>query len=183
MEQFKGETVIDVEAEHLGCIDSVDSESIDESWYSAAQVQRILDLNKAGLQKAIAKLTSLYAIDIKILRRGGARATEYSQIALNAIELMRAGKFAKLRNLVEVTPAAPTIGTSTAIVFLDRHQQIAQTAASVADGNLTQIAAFKSGLLDNYRELGRALGKQAAAEVRMGFTEEVKTALENLQES
>ena len=182
MEQFKGDTVIDVEAEHLGSIDSTDSESIDDLWHSAAQVQRILDLNKAGLQKAIAKLTSLYEIDLKILRRGGARATEYSQIALNAIELMKAGKFAKLRNLVEVTPA-PTIGTSTAIVFLDRHQEIAQTAASVADSNLTQIAAFKSGLLSNYRELGRALGKQAAAEVRLGFTEEVKTALENLQES
>lgn len=183
MGQFKDDTVIEVEVEHLGFIDPADSESIDESWYSAAQVQRILDLNKAGLQKAIAKLTSLYEIDIKILRRGGARATEYSQIALDAIELMRAGKFAKLRNLVEVAPIAPTIETSTAIVFLDRHRQITQTAASVADSNLTQIAAFKSGLLNNYRELGRALGKQAAAEVRMGFTEEVKIALENLQES
>ena len=183
MEQSKDETVIDVEAEHLGFIDSADSESIDGQWYSAAQVQRILDLNKSGLQTAIAKLTSIYAIDIKILRRGGARATEYSQIALNAIELMRAGKFAKLRNLVEVTPAASTIGTSTAIVFLDQHNQIATTAATVADKNLTQIASFKSGLLNNYRELGRALGKQAAAEVRLGFTEEVKAALENLQES
>ena len=182
MEQFKDDTVIDVEAEQVDPIDSADSESIDESWHPAAQVQRILDLNKAGLQKAIAKLTSIYAIDIKILRRGGARATEYSQIALDAIELMKAGKFAKLRNLVEVTPA-PTIETSTAIVFLDRHRQIAETAASVADSNLTQIAAFKSGLLNNYRELGRALGKQAAAEVRLGFTKEVKTALENLQES
>ena len=183
MEQSKDETVIDVEAEQVDPIDSADSESIDESWYSTAQMQRILDLNKAGLQKAIAKLTSLYEIDIKILRRGGARATEYSQIALDAIELMKAGKFAKLRNLVEVAPIAPAIETSTAIVFLDRHQQIARTAASVADSNLAQIASFKSGLLNNYRELGRALGKQAAAEVRLGFTEEVKTALENLQES
>lgn len=183
MEQFKDETVIDVEAEQVDPIDSADSESIDESWYSTAQIQRILNLNKAGLQKAIAKLTSIYAIDIKILRRGGARATEYSQIALDAIELMKAGKFAKLRNLVEVTPITPAIETSTAIVFLDRHREIAQTSTSVADSNLTQIAAFKSGLLNNYRELGRALGKQAAAEVRLGFTEEVKTALENLQES
>ena len=183
MEQFKDDTVIEVEAEQVDLIDSADSESIDERWYSATQVQRILDLNKSELQKAIAKLTSLYEIDLKILRRGGARATEYSQIALNAIELMKAGKFAKLRNLVEVMPTAPTIETSTAIVFLDRHREIARTAASVADSNLTQIAASKFGLLNNYRELGRALGKQAAAEVRLGFTEEVKTALENLRES
>jgi hypothetical protein len=66
---------------------------------------------------------------------------------------------------------------------LGQHNQIATTAASVADSNLTQIASFKSGLLNNYRELGRALGKQAAAEVRLGFTEEVKAALSDLQES
>jgi hypothetical protein len=37
--------------------------------------------------------------------------------------------------------------------------------------------------LKNYRELGRAVGKQAAAELRLGFTEEVKAALADLQES
>ena len=173
--------MIDVEAEE---IDTPARESIAiERWYSAAQVQSILDLNKSGLQKAIAKLTSIYEIDIKNLRRGGARATEYSQIALDAIELLNAGKFVELRSLVEAVPIAPSPTTSTAIVFVDQHNQIAQTAASVADNNLSQIASFKSGLLNNYRELGRALGKQAAAEVRMGFTEEVKAALENLQES
>ena len=179
--ELESETVIDVEVTE---IDSTEPESIAiERWYSAAQVQRILNLNKSGLQKAIAKLTSIYEIDIKNLRRGGARATEYSQIALDAIELLNAQKFTELRILVEKTPAASSVTASTAIVFLDQHNQIATTAASVADSNLSQIASFKSGLLNNYRELGRALGKQAAAEVRMGFTEEVAAGLKNLQES
>lgn len=179
--ELESETVIDVEVTE---IDSTEPESIViERWYSAAQVQRILNLNKLGLQKAIAKLTSIYEIDIKNLRRGGARATEYSQIALDVIELLNAQKFTELRNLVEKTPAASSVTASTAIVFLDQHNQIATTAASVADSNLSQIASFKSGLLNNYRELGRALGKQAAAEVRMGFTEEVAAGLKNLQES
>jgi hypothetical protein len=179
--ELENQAVIDVAVTE---IDTPEPESIViERWYSAAQVQRILNLNKSGLQKAIAKLTSIYEIDIKNLRRGGARATEYSQIALDAIELLNAQKFTELRNLVEKTSAEPSTTASTAIVYLGQHNQIATTAASVADSNLTQIASFKSGLLNNYRELGRALGKQAAAEVRLGFTEEVKAALSDLQES
>ena len=177
--ELKNQAVIDVEVTE---IDSSLRESI-ERWYSAAQVQRILNLNKSGLQKAIAKLQDIYGIELKTLRRGEARATEYSQIALDAIELLNAQKFTELRNLVETTPATSSVSASTAIVFVEQHHQIANTVASVADSNLTQIASFKSGLLNNYRELGRALGKQAAAEVRMGFTEEVKAGLANLQES
>jgi hypothetical protein len=99
---LENQIVIDVEVEQ---IDTQSRESI-ERWYSTAQVQRILGLNKSALQKAIAKLQGIYGIDIKTLRRGGARATEYSQIALDAIELLNAQKFTELRHLVEKTPAA-----------------------------------------------------------------------------
>jgi 3-deoxy-D-arabino-heptulosonate 7-phosphate (DAHP) synthase class II len=88
------ETVIDVEAEQ---IDSSSPESIDQ-WYSAAQVQGALNLNKAALQKAIAKLTNIYSIDLKFLRRGSARATEYSQLAMDVIELLNAGSLASSEN-------------------------------------------------------------------------------------
>jgi hypothetical protein len=171
--------VIDVEVEP---IDNPEPED-EETWYSAVQIQGLLRVSKAGLQQSISKLVSLYGLDIQTLRRGAARATQYSETALKACKLLNAGKFTELRNLVEKTPAASSVTASTAIVFLDQHNQIATTAASVADSNLSQIASFKSGLLNNYRELGRALGKQAAAEVRMGFTEEVAAGLKNLQES
>ncbi|MCC3405197.1 MAG: hypothetical protein JGK17_06295 [Microcoleus sp. PH2017_10_PVI_O_A] len=176
---IEDETVIDIDAEQ---IDSAEHESIDERWYSAAQVQRILGLNKAALQKAITKLTSIYSLNIHTLRRGGARATEYSHVALEAIKLLNTGKFGELRKLVG-KPAPSDSGSASAIVFVGEHHQVAASAASVADNNLAQISSFKSGLLNNYRELGRALGKQAAAEVRLGFTEEVKAALSDLQES
>lgn len=177
--QLENEIVIDVESKQ---IDSTECESI-EQWYSAAQVQRILGLNKSALQKAIARLTSIYSLNIHTLRRGGARATEYSQIALDAIKLLDAQKFSELRNLVEKTPATSPSATSAAIVFVDRHNQIATSATTAADANLSQIASLKSGLLNNYRQLGRALGKQAAAEVQLGFTEEVAAGIKKLQES
>ena len=175
----ENQDVIDVESEQIDC---AEPESI-ERWYSASQVQRLLDLNKAALQKAIAKLTSIYAIDIKILRRGGARATEYSQTALDAIELLNAQRFAELRKLVDKAPAVPSDLPSAAIVFVDQHNQIATTAATAADDNLVQISSLKSDLLNSYRRLGQALGKQAAAEVQLGFTEEVAAGIKKLQES
>jgi len=171
--------VIDVEVEP---IDNPEPEE-DETWYSAVQIQGLLRVSKAGLQQSISKLVSIYGLDIKTLRRGAARATQYSETALKAIKLLNAQKFTELRNLVETTPTEPSTTASTAIVYLGQHNQIATTAASVADSNLTQIASFKSGLLNNYRELGRALGKQAAAEVQLGFTEEVAAGLKKLQES
>ena len=177
--ELENQAVIDVQAEE---IDSSLPESI-EHWYSATQVQQILQLNKSGLQKAIAKLQDIYGIDLKILRRGEARATQYSELALKACKLLNAGKLSELRKLIEAAPTTSSATTSTAIVFVEQHHQIALNAGNVADSNLTQIASFKSGLLSNYRELGRALGKQAAAEVRLGFTEEVKAGLANLQES
>ncbi|WP_293335899.1 hypothetical protein [Microcoleus sp. CAWBG58] len=170
--------VIDVDAEQIDC---PVCESID--WYSATDVQRILHLNKAGLQNAIAKLRDIYGIELKILRRGSARATEYSRFALDAIPLLHSQKFTELRNLVEQASVAPPVSSPTAIVFVGKHNQIASTAATVADSNLAQIASLKSGLLSNYRELGRSLGRQAAAEVRQGFTDEVRAGLANLQDS
>ena len=178
--------VIDVSSEIIESLEpevQPENEEADETWYTSQEVQSLARISKPHLQQAISKLQSIYGMDIQSMRRGVGRATEYSELALDACKLLNAGKLTQLRQLVENTPTATSATTSTAIIFLDQHNQIAQTAATVADSNLAQIASFKSGLLNNYRELGRALGKQAAAEVRLGFTEEVKAALENLQES
>ena len=101
-----------MEPENLAVID-VESESIDspepedeEIWYSALQIQGLLKLSKAGLQQSISKLQSIYGLDIATLRRGAARATQYSELALKACKLLNAGKLSELRKLVEAEPAA-----------------------------------------------------------------------------
>jgi hypothetical protein len=101
-----------MEPENLAVID-VESESIDspepedeEIWYSALQIQGLLKLSKAGLQQSISKLQSIYGLDIATLRRGAARATQYSELALKACKLLNAGKLSELRKLVEAAPAA-----------------------------------------------------------------------------
>ncbi|AFZ10896.1 hypothetical protein Osc7112_6810 (plasmid) [Oscillatoria nigro-viridis PCC 7112] len=125
--------VIDVEAEL-----SIDSEPEDaEEWYSAQQIQGLLRLSKAGLQQSISKLQSIYRLDIKTLRRGAARATQYSELALKACKLLNAGKLSELRKLVEATPtASPASQVSTLTISeytpaLDRRiAELNQTATS-----------------------------------------------------
>jgi len=110
--ESENHAVIDVEAEL-----SIDSEPEDaEEWYSAQQIQGLLRLSKAGLQQSISKLQSIYRLDIKTLRRGAARATQYSELALKACKLLNAGKLSELRKLVEATPTAspaPQVSTLT----------------------------------------------------------------------
>jgi len=143
---LENQTVIDVEVAE---IDSTQPESISiERWYSAAQVQSILDLSKSGLQKAIAKLQDIYGIELKALRRGEARATQYSEFALKACKLLNAGKLSELRQLVEATPIAPTAGAlriSEYTPALDRRitqlNQNANSASASLNQNVQQLLA------------------------------------------
>jgi hypothetical protein len=98
--------VIDVESEPID--NFVEPEELEETeqWYSALQIQGLLRLSKAGLQQSISKLVSIYGLDIKTLRRGAARATQYSETALKAIKLLNSQKLSELRKLVEATPGA-----------------------------------------------------------------------------
>jgi hypothetical protein len=145
---LENQTVIDVEVAE---IDSTEPESMPiEHWYSAAQVQSILDLSKSGLQKAIAKLQDIYGIELKALRRGEARATQYSEFALKACKLLNAGKLSELRKLVEAAPTAPssTPGTLTISEYtpaLDRRiaelNQNANSASASLNQNVMQLLA------------------------------------------
>ncbi len=85
--------VIDVEAIE---IESPTPDVIAKEWLSAMQLQRLLKLNKSALQKSISKLTTIYGVDIKALRRGSARGTEYSPLALKACKLLKAQKLSEL---------------------------------------------------------------------------------------
>lgn len=169
--------VIDVEVEP---IDNPEPED-EETWYSAVQIQGLLKLSKAGLQQSISKLQSIYGLDIATLRRGAARATQYSELALKACKLLNAGKLSELRKLVEATPAASSPAQSGALTIaeytpaLDRriaelnqnatstsaslNQNVMQLLAQIATEN--QAAGQRDADLDN-AEINAAQNRGAA---------------------
>ncbi len=169
--------VIDVEVEP---IDNPEPED-EETWYSAVQIQGLLKLSKAGLQQSISKLQSIYGLDIATLRRGAARATQYSELALKACKLLNAGKLSELRKLVEATPIATSatpVGALTISEYtpaLDRriaelnqtatsnsaslNQNVMQLLAQIATEN--QAAQQRDADLDN-AEINAAQNRGAA---------------------
>jgi hypothetical protein len=133
--ELEAQTVIDVEAQP---IDSSFPES-NEQWYSAQQMMNLLRLSKTDLQKSISKLQSIYGLNLATLRRGAARATEYSQLALDAAKLLNAGKLSELRKLVEAAPTVSSPAQSGSLTIseytpaLDRRiTQLSQNAASTS---------------------------------------------------
>ena len=140
-------TVIDIEAEP---IDTSESEP-DENWYTAQQMMSLLRLSKADLQKSISKLQSIYGLNLASLRRGAARATEYSQLALDAAKLLNAGKLTQLRKLVEAAPTVPSATPAGALTIseytpaLDRRiaelNQTANSTSTSLNQNVMQLLA------------------------------------------
>jgi len=133
--ELEAQTVTDVEAQP---IDSSFPES-NEQWYSAQQMMNLLRLSKTDLQKSISKLQSIYGLNLATLRRGAARATEYSQLALDANKLLNAGKRGELRKLVEAAPTVSSPAQSGSLTIseytpaLDRRiSQLGQSAASTS---------------------------------------------------
>ena len=143
--------VIDVESEPID--NFVEPEELEETeqWYSALEIQGLLRLSKAGLQQSISKLQSIYGLDIQTLRRGAARATQYSALALKACKLLNAGKLSELRKLVEAKPAATSAtpaGTLTISEYtpaLDRRiaelNQTANSNSSSLNQSVMQVLA------------------------------------------
>ena len=160
--------VIDVEAEP---IDNSEPEST-EQWYSAVQIQGLLRLSKAGLQQSISKLVSIYGLDIKTLRRGAARATQYSETALKAVKLLNAQKLSELRKLVEATPTAPSLSQCGSLTIseytpvLDRRISELNQNATSGSASLDQSvrATLERIAVDNLEAQQRA-AKLSAAEL------------------
>jgi hypothetical protein len=192
------ETVIDVESSPIDNFVESDEPEIEEIWYSAQQIQSLLKLSKAGLQQSISKLQSIYGLDVATLRRGAARATQYSELALKACKLLNAGKLSELRKLVEQAPAATSATPAGALTIseytpaLDRriaelnqnatsnsaslNQNVMQLLAQIATEN--QAAQQRDALLDT-AEINEAQNRGTARALAL-FQAEQKAQAEVL---
>jgi hypothetical protein len=90
-------------------------------------------------------------LNLATLRRGAARATEYSQLALDAAKLLNTGKLSELRKLVDAAPTAPSVPTAGALTIseytpaLDRRiaelNQNATSTSTSLNQNVMQLLA------------------------------------------
>jgi hypothetical protein len=154
------------------------SESIQSNWISSEEaIHRSRLKNKSAFQRAIVELTNSHYFPKESLRRGEARNTQYSELAIAAILLLKTGKLEQLRELQQnSTPR------STSIVHVDRHNAISLAATAEADNNLITIDNQIDKLLSRFEELGEALGDRAASQIEAGFTRKVAQVVKKLTE-
>lgn len=154
--ESKSVEVIDVDGVGESECDRLDDESIHKSiyvknesirveWMSSVDALCRLGLNnKSALQQAISKLTNIHLVPRKYLRRGEARKTEYSQLAIDLIEAMKSDKaaFERLKaNILPVQSVAASIVVAPIRFKENADKQLAIANSQIMD--LRQTARLK----------------------------------------
>lgn len=171
--ELETETVIECQATEIY---SPSEEEIPE-WYSAAQVQNALNLNKTALQKAVAKLQSIYGIELASLRRGSARATEYSQIALEAIDLLTSKKLSELRKLVNSVKPAPTATTAGSLTISEYIPALDKKIADLNQNAVSNSANLNQNVMQLLAQI--ASENQAAQQRDAALNQARRSAAKN----
>jgi hypothetical protein len=117
----------------------VEDKSIHNEWMSSVEALHRLGLNnKSALQQAISKLTSIHLVPLKYLRRGEARKTEYSQLAVDLIEAMKSDKTAFEQLKANVLHSQPVAAAS--IVFAPiRFKESADKQFAIANSQIIDL--------------------------------------------
>lgn len=177
-----------MEAESIEIIDAIDVESlssdlrqiesIQSKWFKSAEVQHRCRFEKTALQQAITKLTDKYNVPLALLRRGAARNTEYSAIAMDLLKALQSGDELEIRKIL--ANATRSESGSGALVIANKNIQVAQQQNLAADENFKFAKVNLANAMANFRELGRSYGKKSVNEFKVGFGEEVEAGFKDL---
>lgn len=123
----------------------VESESIRESirdeWIGAAAAYKLTKLTKSSFQRAISHLLGVRGCRVDSIRRGDAKNTRYSGLALELIKAHKSGNEARLQQLLEFAVKPANSSQSSGLVVVDH---VATLESKIA--NLRQTAATNSQL-------------------------------------
>ena len=123
-------------------------ESIRDEWIGATAAYKLASLTKSSFQRAISHLLGVRGCRVDSIRRGDAKNTRYSGLAIEMIKAHKSGDEALLQRLLEFAakPASPS--QSSGLTVLDH---VATLDGKIA--NLRQATATSSQLnADRIRE-------------------------------
>lgn len=135
-----------LEVEIIGESTRVEIESIRESirdeWIGAAAAVRLTKLTKSAFQRAISHLLGVRGCRVDSIRRGDAKNTRYSGLAIELIKARKSGDEALFRQLLEF--AAKPVSSSQSSAGLAVVDHVATLETKIA--NLRQAGATNSQL-------------------------------------
>ncbi|WP_373534727.1 hypothetical protein [Microcoleus sp.] len=123
-------------------------ESIRDEWVGAVAAYRLTDLTKSSFQRAISHLLGIRGCRVDSIRRGDAKNTRYSGLAIELIKAHKSGNEVLLQQLLEFAAKPANSSQSSGLTVIDH---VATLETKIA--NLRQATATNSQLnADRIRE-------------------------------
>lgn len=170
-----------LEVEIIGESNRVECESIRESirdeWIGATAAYKLADLTKSSFQRAISHLLGVRGCRVDSIRRGDAKNTRYSGLAIELIKAHKSGDETLLEQLLEFAAKSTNFSQSAGLAVVDH---VASLDGKIA--NLRQTATASSQLnADRIREKLAEITRcnQAAQQRNEALSEAELLAAEN----
>lgn len=123
-------------------------ESIRDEWIGATVAYKLTDLTKSSFQRAISHLLGVRGCRVDSIRRGDAKNTRYSGLAIELIKAHKSGDEVRLQQLLKFAAKPANLSQSSGLAVVDH---VATLDGKIA--NLRQTAAASSQLnADRLRE-------------------------------
>lgn len=152
-------------------------ESIRDEWVGATTAYKLADLTKSSFQRAISHLLAVRGCRVDSIRRGDAKNTRYSGLAIELIKAHKSGDEVRLQQLLEFAAKPANSSQSSGLAVVDH---VATLEAKIA--NLRQNGATNSQLnADRIREKLAEIARynQAAQQRNEELSEAERVAAEN----
>ena len=151
-------------------------DSIRDEWVAASAAYKLASLTKSSFQRAISHLLGVRGCRVDSIRRGDAKNTRYSGLAIELIKAHKSGNEARFQRLLEFA-AKPLTNQSSVLAVVDH---VATLDGKIA--NLRQTTATSSQLNDDrIREklIAIARGNQTAQHRNKALNDAELEAAEN----
>jgi hypothetical protein len=101
--------------------DEVESirESVRDEWMGATAAYKLANLTKSSFQRAISHLLGVRGCPIGAVRRGDAKNTRYSRLAIELIKAHKSGDETQLQRLLEFAAKPASSSQSSGLVVVD----------------------------------------------------------------
>ena len=116
-------------------------ESIRDEWIGATVAYKLTDLTKSSFQRAVSHLLGVRGCRVDSIRRGDAKNTRYSRLAIELIKAHKSGNEVRLQKLLEFAVKSANSSQPSALAVIDH---IATLEGKIA--NLRQTGAANSQL-------------------------------------
>jgi len=94
-------------------------ESIRDEWIGATVAYKLADLTKSSFQRAVSHLLGVRGCPIAAIRRGDAKNTRYSRLAIELIKAHKSGNETQLQRLLEFAAKPASSSQSSGLAVVD----------------------------------------------------------------